>query len=314
MAILENNDSRIYDYNVLKKSIIIPDVSGITEYEIPVDRMARVTDQGDVDCCVAVVISEILTAISAAQGSKEDYSVSYVYGKHRNADSTGTGMLIETALKSLLNYGSIPYEMFPQLMEMPAVKSAIADRPEFDDYAKSSAIGGYCKIGWANAAAKAENLKTALINFDLPILAVSKTAFPESHCIMIYGFETKPNDIYVKFQNSWGKNWAKNGRGTIPLTDISSMYLLLPKSVDLPFTDVPETAWYYTAVKNAYMAGYVNGKSDTSFAPDDSITRAEMCAIIDRVLRRQNEIHTAEVITLEERLTALEAKMRNVRG
>ena len=302
-------DSRTYDFNVIKKTLAKRDVSGVTEYEIPEERLARVVNQGSVDCCVACVISGILHSMY-----EDDYSIAYIYGKHRSADSTSTGMLVEGALKSLLEFGSIPYEMLPQLIEMPEAKKYIALRPELDKFAKSSAIGGYCKIGWSNANVKAENLKLALINYNLPILAVSKTAFPETHCIMIYGFETKPNDIYVKFQNSWGKNWAKNGRGTIPLTDISSMYLLLPKSVELPFTDVPDTAWYYTAVKNAYMAGYVNGKSDTSFAPDDSITRAEMCAIIDRVLRRQNEIHTAEVITLEERLTALETKLRNVRG
>lgn len=301
-------DSRIYDFNVIKKSLPNKNVSALTEYSISEDKLARVVNQGNVNCCTACVIAEILHAMY-----EDDYSISYVYGKHRSADSTCQGMTVETALKSLLELGSIPYEMLPQLIEMPEAKKYIASRPELDEYAKSSAIGGYCKISWNNSTVKAENLKLALVNYNLPILAVSKTAFPEPHCIMVYGFETQGRNIFVRFQNSWGKNWAKNGRGTIPLEDVSGMYLLLPNEVIMPFKDVAERAWYYNDVKNMFLAGYVNGKSDDVFAPEDNITRAELCAVLNRVLKRQNDIHTEEVISLEQRITELEAKLREVR-
>jgi len=42
-----------------------------------------------------------------------------------------------------------------------------------------------------------------------------------------------------------------------------------------PFTDVPESAWYYTDVKTAWEQGLINGKSDTLFAPEDNLTYAE---------------------------------------
>ena len=43
----------------------------------------------------------------------------------------------------------------------------------------------------------------------------------------------------------------------------------------VPFTDVPATQWYYGDVDNAYTMGLINGKTETTFAPDDNLTYAE---------------------------------------
>ena len=51
-------------------------------------------------------------------------------------------------------------------------------------------------------------------------------------------------------------------------------------NVNLPFTDVDESSWYYDAVKWAYRHGIVSGVSDTEFAPNRSITRAEAAQMI----------------------------------
>ena len=48
------------------------------------------------------------------------------------------------------------------------------------------------------------------------------------------------------------------------------------------FTDVEENSWYTDAVKWAYSYGIVKGKSDTSFAPTDEITRAEFVVLLSR--------------------------------
>lgn len=42
-----------------------------------------------------------------------------------------------------------------------------------------------------------------------------------------------------------------------------------------PFTDVAESAWYYTWVKGAHRMGLINGKSETLYAPDAEMTWAE---------------------------------------
>ena len=53
-------------------------------------------------------------------------------------------------------------------------------------------------------------------------------------------------------------------------------------SVPYNFTDVEENSWYTDAVKWAYSCGIVKGKSDTSFAPADEITRAEFVVLLSR--------------------------------
>ena len=42
-----------------------------------------------------------------------------------------------------------------------------------------------------------------------------------------------------------------------------------------PFTDVPDSQWYCKDVINAYEMGLINGKTATTFKPDDNLTYAE---------------------------------------
>ena len=48
----------------------------------------------------------------------------------------------------------------------------------------------------------------------------------------------------------------------------------------LPFTDVAPGAWYYDAVAWAYFNNVVSGTSETTFAPNDVITREQMAVIL----------------------------------
>ena len=51
----------------------------------------------------------------------------------------------------------------------------------------------------------------------------------------------------------------------------------------LPFEDVDETDWFYEAVKYAYENGLFNGTDDTTFAPDEQMTRAMLVAVLYRI-------------------------------
>ena len=51
---------------------------------------------------------------------------------------------------------------------------------------------------------------------------------------------------------------------------------------ELPFTDVPASAWYYDAVKTVYEAGLMNGVTDTEFDPDGTLNRAMFWTILAR--------------------------------
>ncbi len=50
----------------------------------------------------------------------------------------------------------------------------------------------------------------------------------------------------------------------------------------ISFTDVPEKAFYYDAVRWAQSKGVVNGVSTTRFAPNDRISRQQLCTVLYR--------------------------------
>jgi len=52
--------------------------------------------------------------------------------------------------------------------------------------------------------------------------------------------------------------------------------------VQIPFTDVPESEWFYSAVQYAYENNIMAGTSTTTFGPNESLTRAQFAAILYR--------------------------------
>ena len=52
---------------------------------------------------------------------------------------------------------------------------------------------------------------------------------------------------------------------------------------DLPFTDVPGSYWAYTEIAWAYGKGLMNGKTDTAFQPDGTMTRQQVWMILARL-------------------------------
>ena len=60
-----------------------------------------------------------------------------------------------------------------------------------------------------------------------------------------------------------------------------------------PFDDAPLSAWYGPAVAWAAQNGVVNGTSQTTFAPDNEITREQMCVMIVNYAKYKNISLTA---------------------
>jgi subtilisin family serine protease len=50
----------------------------------------------------------------------------------------------------------------------------------------------------------------------------------------------------------------------------------------LPFTDIPSDAWYHVAVYQVFAANIVSGMTDTSFQPNDPITREQMANMLSK--------------------------------
>ena len=57
----------------------------------------------------------------------------------------------------------------------------------------------------------------------------------------------------------------------------------------IPFTDVPENAWYYNDVKTAYESNLINGKTPTQYAPNDNMTAAEAVKLAAAMHKLKNE-------------------------
>ena len=53
--------------------------------------------------------------------------------------------------------------------------------------------------------------------------------------------------------------------------------------VELPFRDVPKSAWYRKPVEFVYANGYMNGMSATEFAPQSTVTRGMMVTVLYRI-------------------------------
>ena len=55
------------------------------------------------------------------------------------------------------------------------------------------------------------------------------------------------------------------------------------------FADVAEGAWYYGAVVGSVKYGWITGYPDGNFGPDNTITRAEAAAVVNRMLGRSGD-------------------------
>ena len=64
---------------------------------------------------------------------------------------------------------------------------------------------------------------------------------------------------------------------------IEAVFAKQNPDMGLPFTDVPESAWYYDAVRYVYEHGLMNGTSATTFSPNAVTTRGQIVTILWRV-------------------------------
>ena len=58
---------------------------------------------------------------------------------------------------------------------------------------------------------------------------------------------------------------------------------------ELPFTDVPQTAWYYESVQSAWAAGLIDGVTATKFKPDDTLTVAQAIKLAAALYQMEHE-------------------------
>lgn len=296
---------RFYEYEQLPKLEISGglDIDSVKEYKIPEDRMPYVHDQGTVGSCVAQAITATLESLHYIEtGEWVKLSPGWFYGYARSEWSSGYGMITSSAIEETTNYGSVPVEMFNEYTEMPEMKKIVKARPELEEYAKPYKTSAFARINYGDKDKKWKAVKEAFLTYQCPIVIDSRDYFGEGHAIIAYGFTEngKNGRRELYFQNSWGESYAEKGRSTIPFDSCNGIYVLFDDVVKLPFTDVPESAWYYKNVLHMYSSGMINGYEDNTFKPDAPITRAEVCAMIDRLAKKIDDKDTQMMKSIYE--------------
>src|SRR5690606_32502953 len=61
------------------------------------------------------------------------------------------------------------------------------------------------------------------------------------------------------------------------------------------FTDVNASDWFASYVAAAAKAGIINGRSDSEFAPNEAVTRAEMATMAARALKLAKGYRDADI-------------------
>lgn len=266
------------------------------EYEIPRENTGYLRDQQHLDC-VANVIAQLSEAFwNKELDTDEKHSEQYAYGTLRQDNSTSAGMLTSVAMDMWTQKGIVPQKYFDLSAEMPDIKKIVQKFPELSDIAQRYRIKGYVRL----QSNKDAQIKDALIKYQRGLLAVSPKGFPGgSHCIMLTGWNDNKN-LY-KFKNSWGETYGDKGFSEIDKSKISDVYMPIFEEIELPFTDVKESDWFYKSVRNMFFSGMMKGTSETTFEPNKPMARAEVATMFDRLMKNIDERFDLLDRILEER-------------
>lgn len=250
-----------------------------------------VRNQETVNSCVGFAITNIMQILNQVEtGKRIRFSPGYVYGRCRDDEDTYEGMVIDSTLEYLIKTGACFESDFPFNKEMPEIRELVLSHPDLDEKSKPYHIKAYEVYAYAIKQKKYDAVKTALYQFNTPILA--DMDFPGgSHAVCIIGW----NDETEKFKivNSWGETWGNKGIGDISYSKLARGYLLVDAENSnkiMPFKDVSKDEWYYKAVQHAYNAGFMNGTSDDTFEPDKTLTRAELAQALVNFAKKIDDL------------------------
>lgn len=99
----------------------------------------------------------------------------------------------------------------------------------------------------------------------------------------LYYYNTRTRTL--EFQSA--SKIATDGTASFPFSHASDYAIVIDtdshEPVELPFTDVPEDAWYEDAAGYVYKHGLMAGTSATTFAPDVTTSRAMIATILWRM-------------------------------
>ena len=277
---------RDYEYSV---------ISGTIENNFPETYKvtytgAEVKNQGNWPTCVGNAMATVLEAwIQKTLGKDILISENFNYGALRKNAALIEGMYHYEALQMQCQIGSVPKDMYNVYLPMPELFYEINKLEGLFETAKQYKFANFVKLNnndTRTGGKKDLEIKDALTKYNVPLFCISPSYFGGSHAIVIVGWDDTKNSYIIK--NSWGEAYGSNGDGTarIPKSEIREVYLCLWEPIELPFNDVTKDDWFYDDLKSAYLAGVINGKTETTFDPHAPITRAEAAVMMSRLMKK----------------------------
>lgn len=242
-------------------------------------------NQGTTNNCVAQVIANIMEVIwHKITGKRVKFSVGFPYGNRKKGQGKGEGMTGYTACGNLCTDGDVKASVFECDYEVPdvieKVKEFMEQFPNWKEFA-------YVPKNYIRTTSTKE-VKKFIMKYDIPVMAVVKVSkfwYGEGyHAMALYGWD---GDVAI-MQNSWGED-SKAKIVELDFDDIKDFWLINPYSL-INFTDVPETHWAYADIAKAVEKEILLGYPDGTFRPSKDLTRAEVAAIIYRLLKEGGKI------------------------
>lgn len=275
---------RDYEYSVISGSI---ENNFPNTYTVKYTG-AEIKNQGDYPFCVGCALATVLEGwLQKIYGEDIKISETFNFGALRKDGSVVGGMVHTEALQMQTEIGSVPKELFDIWVNMPDIYNEIKKIDGLYDEAKKLRFANYVKLNNGDTKTgrqKDLEIKDALTKYDVPLFAISPSYFGGSHAITIIGWDDT-KDAYI-IKNSWGENYGTKGTAKISKSEIREVYLLMYEPIKLPFEDVSEADWFYDGVKQAYLSGVINGRTETTFDPYTNITRAEAAVMISRLEKK----------------------------
>lgn len=188
-------------------------------------NMPEVKNQGFVGSCVAHALSCVAEFFTEREtGKTVKLSTGYIYGNRLLSVYKGPGMYLNDALKTMIKFGDVPYELFPDNVEVPYAITRFDEKyEELETAGVNYRFKSYFKLD------DEASIKTNLLEGRPVIMSMwwyddcevvdgilkteCKTSEETSgHCMVIYGW----TETGWLVQNSWGSIWGDKGCFELP--------------------------------------------------------------------------------------------------
>jgi len=246
-------------------------------------------DQGNMGNCVAQTGAAYMECIDHLEGLEHlDRSVGYIYFADA---SSSAGMVMRDACLILLKEGDVYRSVWERL-----------SGDNEDDYRERRSLGpeitGQAKrIGAFIRLKTLEEAKLFMYKYKLPLFMagqVDKFISPimrGGHAVLGIGWDDsakkKGRKGCLHYLNSWGtKNMWTDDDGTAwcDFDELEEAWGFMPIEVK-SFPDI-EGHWAEQSIKKAAEAGLLMGHEDGTFRPEETLTRAEMAAVLERLMTK----------------------------